>query len=39
MQASTELNGSDCEPPDVPAPGVLAMLGIAAIIARRKRGH
>jgi MYXO-CTERM domain-containing protein len=37
MQVSTELNGSDCEPPDVPAPGVLAMLGLAALIAKRSR--
>jgi hypothetical protein len=34
MQVSTELNGSDCEPPDVPAPGVLAILGIAAILTK-----
>ena len=27
----------DCEPPDVPAPGVLAVLGIAAIVGIRRR--
>jgi len=27
----------DCDPPDVPAPGVLAVLGIAAMFGMRKR--
>ena len=28
---------ADCKPPDVPAPGVLAVLGIAAVVGIRKR--
>jgi len=36
MQASTELDGDDIDTkiPDVPAPGVLAILGIAAILSK-----
>jgi hypothetical protein len=37
MQASTELNGSDCEPPDVPAPGALAVFLTAAFVASRRK--
>ena len=37
MAASTLANGADCEPPDVPAPGALAVLGIAVFFAARKR--
>ena len=38
MEASTELGGDDIdtEIPDVPAPGVLAILGIAAILTKNK---
>jgi hypothetical protein len=39
MQASTELNGSDCEPPDVPAPGVTALIAVALIISRNRNRH
>ena len=28
---------ADCEPPDIPAPGVLAVLGIAAMVGIRRR--